>query len=56
MWSTRVDSFSCCHLDTEIEVVKIKNNRARFFFNAVNPKCNLVGGEPPIQHTFTHSK
>ena len=49
MWSTWVDSespYSCGHFDTKIEVVIMKNNRAIFFFNAVNPKCNLVGGEP----------
>ena len=51
MWSTRVDSespYSCGHFDTKIEVVTMKKNRARFF-NAVNLKCNLVGGEPPME-------
>ena len=53
MWSTKVDSESphlCGNFDTKIEVVTIENIRARFFFNAVNPKFAPVGGEPRMNY------
>ena len=49
MWSNRIDSegpLPCGHFYTKIEVVTIKDVSARFFFNAMNPKCAPVGEEP----------
>ena len=49
MWLTRLDSESPSsfgNFDTKIDVVTMKNIRARFFYNALNPKCATVGGEP----------
>ena len=48
MWLTKVDSKSLHligHFDTNIEVVTMKNIRARFF-KVVNPKCAPASGEP----------